>query len=129
MYVVSVSDSRGRVIAEFRLDPSVVTLETLAYAAYNPRILEVLLSMVPPPPPNAGLTQPSMQPPSGDVRLWVQQWLDYVSKLSSVEQRRAWLSELAVERGRQDLLEKIENAKTLAELYEIQLCLTGERPC
>jgi len=121
-YVVVVLDHTKKKVAEFYLNPSTLSVETLFYAAYNPSVLDALLSTVPPPPSNARLPQPPREPPSGvAVRVWAQQWYDYISKLLDVEQRRAWLRELAEQRGRRDALKSVEEARSLDELYRIQL--------
>jgi len=120
-YVVVVYDHTGKKIAEFPLNPGTINIETLFYAAYNPKIIDTLLSTIPPPPPNAGLSQPPREAPKGlAVRIWARQWFDYISRLLDIEQRKTWLKELAVQRGKTDLLEEIERADTLDELYKIQ---------
>ena len=124
-YLVQVLDGRGRLLASYRVPKygAPEGLEDLvSYAVYSPEVLEKLLELYPPPPPNAPIQAPSMEPPRDSAmrRVWVAQWAQYISALADVEQRRQWLLELASQRGRLDLVPRIQQARTLGELYEVQ---------
>jgi hypothetical protein len=124
-YLIQLLDERGRLLASYRMPkygaPEGLE-ELVSYAVYSPEILERLLELYPPPPPNAPIQAPSTAPPRdlATRRVWVMQWAQYISALADVEQRRQWLLELASQRGRQDLVPRIQQARTLGELYEVQ---------
>ena len=124
-YLIQLLDERGRLLASYRMPkygaPEGLE-ELVGYAVYSPGALEKLLELYPPPPPNVPIQAPSMAPPrdSATRRAWVMQWAQYISALADVEQRRQWLLELASQRGRQDLVPRIQQARTLGELYEVQ---------
>ncbi len=124
-YLVQVLDDRGRLLASYRVPKygAPEGLEDLvSYAVHSPEVLEKLLELYPPPPPNAPIQAPSMEPPrdSATRRAWVAQWAQYISALADVEQRRQWLLELASQKNRKDLVPRIQQARTLGELYEVQ---------
>jgi hypothetical protein len=122
---VKVYDPEGKLVTSFRLARGAVDPEVLVYAAYSRELLEKLLELYPPPPPNAPLERPSMEAPRDPaaLRLWAQLWARYLAALGDVEQRRQWLLELAASKGRRDLVERILGARTLDELYEVQKIL------
>jgi hypothetical protein len=124
-YLIQLFDERGRPLASYRVPKYGVPEgleELVSYALYSPAVLGRLLELYPPPPPNAPIRAPSMEPPRDATmrRIWVAQWAQYISALAGVEQRRQWLLELASQRGRQDLVPRIQQARTLGELYEVQ---------
>jgi hypothetical protein len=124
-YLIQLLDERGRLLVSYRMPKYGVPEgleELVGYALYSPGVLERLLELYPPPPPNAPIQAPSIELPRdlATRRVWVMQWAQYISALADVEQRRQWLLELASQRGRQDLAPRIQQARTLGELYEVQ---------
>ena len=124
-YLIRLFDERGRLVASYRVPKYGLpqNLEDLvSYAVYSPAVLERLLELYPPPPPNANIPMPPTAPPRDPAlqRIWIMQWAQYISALADTGQRRQWLLELANQKGRLDLVSRIRQARTLGELYEVQ---------
>ena len=124
-YLMQLFDDKGRLIASYRVPKYELPQnleELLSYAVYSQDVINKLLELYPPLPPNANVPMPSATPPKDPSmqRLWIMQWAQYISTLADTEQRRQWLLELAKQKNRADLVPKIQQAKTLGELYEIQ---------
>jgi len=127
-YLMQLFDEKGRLISSYRMPKYGLTQnleELLSYAMYSPEVINKLLELYPPLPPNANIPPPPTTPPKDPAlqRPWVTQWAQYISTLADVEQRRQWLLDLASQKGRADLVPRIQQAKTLGELYEIQKAL------
>jgi hypothetical protein len=127
-YLMQLFDEKGRLIASYRVPKYGLSQnleELLSYAVYSPEVIKKLLGLYPPLPPNANVPIPPTTPPKDPSmqRLWVAQWAQYISTLADAEQRRQWLLDLAVQKKRADLIPRIQQAKTLGELYEIQKAL------
>lgn len=124
-YLIQLLDEKGRLLASYRMPRHGVPEklgDLLSYAVYSPDVLKKLLELYPPLPPNANISAPPITPPRDPAmrRLWIMQWSQYINTLADVEQRRQWLLDLAKQKGREDLVPRIQQAKTLGELYEVQ---------